>query len=204
METFSSSVQCGKCEKTFEKNAYLKIHMRIHSDLRPYICESCPSSFNDPSAFSRHKNLHREDAKIFTCDVCQKEFKTSSNLYGHKKFHSEEHLEQLNIMNNLAVLNAKRLSRLKKLWKPIILTFTEITRFSVTNVRKHFRVSNIWRNIFRETIQTETWLDHPQCLSLENLAVNAKTGFKVQVYRQVTRLLIQIDNLLCVIFVINH
>ena len=76
---------------------------------------ACPSYFKDHPAFSQHKNLHRENAKIFTCDVCQKEFKTSSNLYGHKKFHSEEHLEQLNIMNNLAVLNAKRLSRLKKL-----------------------------------------------------------------------------------------
>ena len=89
--------------------------MKIHSDPRPSICESCPTSLKDPSAFSRNKNVHRENAKIFTCDVCQKEFKTKSNLYGHKKFHSEEHLEQLNIMNNLAVLNAKRLSRLKKL-----------------------------------------------------------------------------------------
>ena len=140
METFQTPVQCGKCKKTFEKNTCLTIHMKIHSDLKPYICESCRGSFKDPSAFSRHKNLHREHSKIFTCDVCQKEFKTSSNLNGHKKFHSDEHLEQMSIMNNLAVLNAKRLSRLKKLWKPITTFLTEI---NATNVRTLFRVSNI-------------------------------------------------------------
>ena len=115
METFQNLVQCEKCKKTFENNIYLAIHMKIHYDPRPSICESCPSSFKDPSAFSRNKNVQRENAKIFTCDVCRKEFKTNSNLYGHKKFHSDKHLEQMNIMNKLAVLNAKRLSRSKGL-----------------------------------------------------------------------------------------
>ena len=90
------------------------VHMKVDSELRPCISESLPNSLKDLSAFGCHKNLDRGNAKIFTCDVCKKEFKTSSNLSAHKKFHSDEHLRQMRMLNSLAVLNAKRLSRLKE------------------------------------------------------------------------------------------
>ena len=99
--------------ETFQNLIHI-IHMKVDSELRPYICESLPSSLKDLSAFDWHTNLHRGNAKIFSCDVCSKEFKTDSNLSAHKKFHSNEHLRQMKMLNSLAVLNAKRLSRLKE------------------------------------------------------------------------------------------
>ena len=110
----SPSMSNREIVKTFQ-NLVHTIHVTIDSYLRPYICESLPSSFKGLSAFVRHKNLHRGNAKIFTCDVCQKEFKTNSSLNGHKKFQSEKHLEEMKMLNTSAVLNAKRLSALKHL-----------------------------------------------------------------------------------------
>ena len=120
----SASMSNKEIVKTFQ-NLVHTIHVTIDSYLRPYICESLPSSFKSLSAFGRHKNLHRGNAKIFTCDVCQKEFKTNSSLNGHKKFQSEKHLEEMKMLNSLAVLNAKRLSTLKHLWNPTITFLTD-------------------------------------------------------------------------------
>ena len=110
----SASMSNKEIVKTFQ-NLVHTIHVTIDSYLRPYICESLPSSFKSLSAFGRHKNLRRGNAKIFTCDVCQKKFQTNSSLNGHKKFQSEKHLEEMKMLNSSAVLNAKRLSTLKHL-----------------------------------------------------------------------------------------
>ena len=82
--------QCEKCKKVLSSLSSLKIHLGIHSDYRPYSCQSCTSTFKDPSAFGRHKKLHLENQQEYSCDVCQKVLSSYSNLYNHKKTHSDE------------------------------------------------------------------------------------------------------------------
>ena len=86
----TSEFECEECKKVFGRNEYLKVHLRIHNNLRPFVCESCPSTFKDPSAFGRHKKFHLENRKTYSCDECNKVFKTNSAIYSHKLNHSNE------------------------------------------------------------------------------------------------------------------
>lgn len=85
-----TSFACTECYKTFKKAEYLKVHVLIHSKDRPNKCESCVSTFKDPSAFGRHKKLHLENTEKYVCSKCNKTFNTYNSWYGHKKSHSNE------------------------------------------------------------------------------------------------------------------
>ena len=85
-----TSFACRECSKTFKKAEYLRIHLRIHSEDRPYKCESCVSTFKVPSALKRHKKLHLETTKKHICSICNKIFNSYTSWYSHKKSHSDE------------------------------------------------------------------------------------------------------------------
>ena len=36
---------CGECSRTFQKRRYLKDHLKIHRDERPFQCQECEFSF---------------------------------------------------------------------------------------------------------------------------------------------------------------
>ena len=47
--------ECDVCEKVFRYPSNLAIHMRIHTDEKPYECDVCEKAFRQLSNLKRHK-----------------------------------------------------------------------------------------------------------------------------------------------------
>ncbi|XP_048842191.1 zinc finger protein 708-like [Brienomyrus brachyistius] len=52
------TLQCDICEYATNRLDYLKIHRRIHTDERPYVCPKCGLAFRTSSHLARHKRIH--------------------------------------------------------------------------------------------------------------------------------------------------
>ncbi|XP_072536138.1 uncharacterized protein [Salminus brasiliensis] len=89
---------CTQCGKSFAKKFNLDIHYNVHSGARPYACPLCPRSFADPSAFGRHKLVHRKKSQpdtyspkcTFVCSICGQSFSSRPLLAVHFKMHTAE------------------------------------------------------------------------------------------------------------------
>ncbi|XP_069673055.1 zinc finger protein 93-like isoform X9 [Periplaneta americana] len=103
---------CETCGKRFETLYILKLHQESHSEVRPYGCKICGSSYK------RYRNLlsHRQEVhgiyaigprkpkdplkprskskkgllKRFPCDVCNKAFSTRGKVAVHMRTHTGE------------------------------------------------------------------------------------------------------------------
>lgn len=82
---------CTACAKTFTYKSSLKIHMRKHSDEKPYTCLVCNSTFKLHNELSKHTRLHREKTQLHTediqlhvkCPVCGKTVASATRLANH-------------------------------------------------------------------------------------------------------------------------
>jgi len=59
---------CHLCPKRFKTEQYLKMHMVIHSDDKPFQCELCDSSFNRKDKLKRHLLIH-DPVKRYKCPL---------------------------------------------------------------------------------------------------------------------------------------
>jgi KRAB domain-containing zinc finger protein len=91
---------CEACGKRFETKYMLKMHQECHSEVRPYVCKICRSSYK------RHRNLLSHEQEVhgifsvgpgkekeslsFPCDVCKKEFTTRKKVAIHMRTHTGE------------------------------------------------------------------------------------------------------------------
>ncbi|KAG5670680.1 hypothetical protein PVAND_000928 [Polypedilum vanderplanki] len=84
---------CSLCPKQCVSKSDLQIHMRSHTNERPYICTICNKAFKTSANRSSHMDIHRED-KIHECKVCQQKFQTRPILRKHMKKHDEDYQNQ--------------------------------------------------------------------------------------------------------------
>ncbi|XP_049883212.1 zinc finger protein 567-like isoform X3 [Pectinophora gossypiella] len=85
--------KCFACQKQFSLSYYLKLHVRSHTDEKPYTCAECGQSFITASKLGRHnKRIHL--AIKFQCRICYRFFSRFDILTRHfDKAHKEEKLE---------------------------------------------------------------------------------------------------------------
>jgi uncharacterized Zn-finger protein len=78
-------LECSWCDKTFQGQAALKIHMRTHIYCRrTHSCSMCAKSFAPTNA------LCDTDWRLLKCSQCQLSFRQSTHLKMHIKTHCEE------------------------------------------------------------------------------------------------------------------
>ena len=76
--------ECDVCENSFRDSNSLKVHMRIHTNEKPYECEVCEMKFRHSGSLKTHMRIHTNE-KPYECDVCDKAFRQLSNLKRHKR-----------------------------------------------------------------------------------------------------------------------
>ena len=84
---------CTQCQKTFAKENYLKLHMKICGDKsKQFPCNVCYASFVINADLKQHMLRHTKQPS-FSCQHCEKAFRQKQGLRYHQEIHMREHRE---------------------------------------------------------------------------------------------------------------
>uniref|UniRef100_A0A182LWU5 C2H2-type domain-containing protein n=1 Tax=Anopheles culicifacies TaxID=139723 RepID=A0A182LWU5_9DIPT len=75
---------CNHCGKSVSSAAYLKTHMRLHSNEEPFSCNLCGARFKLYTYLKWHMSVHTGAHK---CKECDASFKSPSELQDHMNKH---------------------------------------------------------------------------------------------------------------------
>ncbi|XP_052817249.1 zinc finger protein 93-like [Mya arenaria] len=75
---------CQFCQKVFWHKGQYNIHIRVHTNERPYSCSICNATFRKSSSLKEHAVRH---SSSFVCSHCGKGFVSSYTLSTHENLH---------------------------------------------------------------------------------------------------------------------
>ncbi|XP_059195634.1 zinc finger protein 574 isoform X1 [Centropristis striata] len=85
--------ECATCGKRFRQLPHLQDHERIHSGLRPFCCWICGKSFSVAARLTEHARTHSGE-KPYPCTHCPAAFRSRSNLDKHIRLHGDLPMEE--------------------------------------------------------------------------------------------------------------
>ncbi|EXJ74918.1 uncharacterized protein A1O5_01614 [Cladophialophora psammophila CBS 110553] len=92
MREHGDQVKCSRCYQTFPEAGNLAIHMKMH-EAGPYVCQSCSKVFSKAANYRRHLKCHDENRPKNKCprEGCDKEYVFAGCLNRHIKSHYEDY-----------------------------------------------------------------------------------------------------------------
>lgn len=83
---------CEYCNKTFTWLKSLTVHLRTHTNVKPYKCELCDRSFVRSDYLKYHiLKSHETTEQVFTCGACGGVFATNRGLLRHIRTEHDGH-----------------------------------------------------------------------------------------------------------------
>ena len=84
--------KCTKCGRGFMARYDLMTHIASHSEVRPFICNTCRQCFKTKKRLLAH---HHRCSGVFKCQFCDMSFANARWLRKHIETHHSEHSESL-------------------------------------------------------------------------------------------------------------
>ncbi len=79
--------QCAYCDYASFLLTNVTSHELIHTGIKPYPCERCPSAFSQKTHWKKHMKCVHGDTNVYTCGKCDYRTSDSSLLRAHKRTH---------------------------------------------------------------------------------------------------------------------
>ena len=137
-------LKCNVCEKIFGSQRPFERHMLIHTDVRPYVCETCGKGYITKGALRTHNQIthlktFKERPRDFVCDLCGKGCVSKSVLNTHV---SSVHMGARNYKCGTCDLTYKTVSQLnaherKHTSAPIPCSQCNLVFSCKANLKKH-------------------------------------------------------------------
>ncbi|XP_053608664.1 gastrula zinc finger protein XlCGF57.1-like [Plodia interpunctella] len=88
----SASSKCTICGRKCQNPSTLAIHMRSHTNEKPFPCPSCDKKYKDNGTLKRHmdRNHSENRERNYICESCGKGFFSKSDVKIHMRVHTGE------------------------------------------------------------------------------------------------------------------
>jgi KRAB domain-containing zinc finger protein len=87
---FTALMKCQQCNKMILVSR-MKTHLKVHSGVKPHLCELCGRAFVFKSSLNSHIRInHGKEAKPFMCSTCGYTCRRKQLLDNHERIHTNE------------------------------------------------------------------------------------------------------------------
>lgn len=80
---------CDFCNKSFSQKGNMEEHRRVHTGERPFVCEQCGSSFVRRSEMALHNRIVHTGERPYQCAYCPKNFQRRDLMRKHERIHTD-------------------------------------------------------------------------------------------------------------------
>lgn len=112
----SGCIACPLCDKGFQNQHQLTMHIRQHntdSGTSDHSCSICGKSLSSASSLDRHMLVHSGE-RPYKCSVCHQTFTTNGNMHRHMKIHEKDSASSIPNSPTLSPTKRRRSSTAKR------------------------------------------------------------------------------------------